>query len=305
MMNVRHLAVFRAVMKSGNVSEAARVLNVSQPAVTKTLQLIEGRIGVPLFRRVKGRLHATAESDLLMPGVDQIFGAVEALERQADEIAGGNIGRISVATNATMSASVTATAIARYGVRRPNVVVHVHALTTRQAIDEVANNVADIGILDAALGDGYVKSEDLCRVSFGCIMPKDHLLVAREVIEPADLRGQPLITFSESTLIGATLRERFRQLQIPLNIAVTTNHSLVACQLARSGRGLALADPFLLLAEIFPDLTIRPLRPTMELRPRLVFPPDRPLSIAAREFAETVKEVVGELIPTSPLLAPA
>src|SRR5580693_2527309 len=77
MINVRHLAVFRAVMKTGSVSAAARVLNVSQPAITKTLQLVESRIGVPLFRRLKGRLHATAESMLLMPGVDQIFGAVE------------------------------------------------------------------------------------------------------------------------------------------------------------------------------------------------------------------------------------
>lgn len=136
-------------------------LNVSPAVVPRTLQLIEGCIDVPLFRRVKGRLHGLRDCG-----------------RQYRPRFG--------TTNATMSASVTATAIARYGVRRPNVVVHVHALTTRQAIDEVANNVVDVGILDAALGDGYVKSEDLCRVSFGCIMPKgqpnDRLLASLEAL---------------------------------------------------------------------------------------------------------------------------
>jgi DNA-binding transcriptional LysR family regulator len=304
MINVRHLAVFRAVMKTGSVSAAARVLNVSQPAITKTLQLVESRIGVPLFRRLKGRLHATAESMLLMPGVDQIFGAVEDVERLADEIAGGNVGRVSVATNATLSASVTAEALSRYRLRRPNVVIHVHALSSRQVIDEVANSQVDIGIVDAALGEGYLQSEELCKAYFGCVLPKDHRLAGQEAIEPGDLRDEALITFQETTLVGAILRERFRQLHTPLNIVVTTNLSLIACLLTRSGRGLALVDPFLLLSDLFPDLVMRPLKPAVELRPRIVFPPDRPLSIVAREFAETVKQTVADLVPTSPLLAP-
>lgn len=307
MINVRHLAVFRAVMKTGSVSAAARVLNVSQPAVTKTLQLIESRIGVPLFRRMKGRLHATAESGLLMPGVDQIFGAVEDLERLADEIVGGNVGRISVATNATLSASVTTAAISRYRIRRPNVVFHVHALSTRQVIDEVSNSLVDIGILadDVALGEEYLQSEELCKAFFGCVLPREHRLARQEAIEPVDLRDEMLITFHEATLVGAILRERFRQLEVPLNIAVTTNLSLVACLLTRGGGGLALVDPFLLLSDMFPDLVMKPLRPAVELRPRLVFPPDRPLSIVAREFADTVKETVADLVATSPLLAPS
>jgi len=118
------------------------------------------------------------------------------------------------------------------------------------------------------------------------------------------LRDEALITFHEATLVGAILRERFRQLQTPLNIVATTNQSLLACLLTRSGRGLALIDPFLLLSDLFPELVMRPLKPAVELRPRLVFPPDRPLSIAAREFADTVRETITALVPTSPLLAP-
>lgn len=304
MINVRHLAVFRAIMKTGTVSEAARVLNVSQPAVTKTLQLIERRIGIPLFRRENGRLHATAESMLLMPNVDQIFGAVKDLERQADEIAGGNVGRLTVAANANLSASITAAAISRYRLRRPKVLIHVNALSTRQVVEEVASSQVDIGILDTVQGDAFLKSDELCKAFFGCIMPKDHRLARYKAIDPVDLRGETLITFQETTLLGAILREQVRQLKVPLNIAVTTNLSLVACLLTRSGQALALIDPFLLLSDMFPDLVVKPLRLALELRPRIVFPPDRPRSIVAREFAETIKEIVAELIPTSPLLAP-
>ena len=62
MINVRHLGVFRAVAKTGSVSAAARVLHVSQPAVTKTLHLLEEELQMQLFQRIKGRL-------LITPGV--------------------------------------------------------------------------------------------------------------------------------------------------------------------------------------------------------------------------------------------
>lgn len=113
-----------------------------------------------------------------------------------------------------------------------------------------------------------------------------------------------LITFHEAILVAAILYERFRQIEVPLNIAVTTNLSLIACLLTRGGGGLALLDPFLLLPDMFPDLVMKRLRPAVELRPRLVFAPDRPLFIVAREFAETVKETVADLVATSPLWRP-
>jgi DNA-binding transcriptional LysR family regulator len=304
-INVRHLAVFRAVMKTGSVSAAARMLNVSQPAVTKTLQQVESGIGVPLFRRIKGRLQATPESTLLMPKVDQVFGAVDEVEHLAEEIAGGDVGRISIATVATLSASVTAVAVARYRKKRPNVIIQLEALSTRQVIEQVSNNLVDVGIIDAALGEGYLAFHELCVADIGCVVPRNHRLAGYAAIEPEDLRGEVLITFAETTVIGFLLRERFRQLDAPINISITTNQALVACRLAAIGTGLGLIDPFLLLSDMFPSLTIIPIKPAVQLRPRIVFPPNRPLSIVAREFVETVKETVNDLIPQSALLKQA
>ena len=61
-MNLRQIEVFRAVMITGSVSGAARLLHVSIPAVSRLLSHTETRLGFLLFERVKGRLHATAEA---------------------------------------------------------------------------------------------------------------------------------------------------------------------------------------------------------------------------------------------------
>jgi DNA-binding transcriptional LysR family regulator len=303
--NVRHLAVFRAVMKTGSVSAAARVLNVSQPAVTKTLQLIEARLRVKLFQRVKGRLQPTAEGVLLLPGVDQIFGAMGDVDRLAQEIAGGSVGHISLATNATLSASITATAIARHRVKRPNVTFAVQALSTRQAVEEVTNSQVDLAVIDNVTDKGHHSSRVLCRAYIGCVIPSRHRLARKKAVTPNDLAKEPLITFSENTVVGVLLRENFRRLAIPINVAMTTNHSLMACVAVRNGAGVALLDPFLILSGLFPDLVVRPLQPPIELRPGIIFPTDRPLSVAAREFMDSIQDVVDELLPTSSLLASA
>ena len=58
-MNLRELEIFRAIMLGGSITEAANMLNVSQPAVSIALRHAEDKLGVALFLREKGRIHPT------------------------------------------------------------------------------------------------------------------------------------------------------------------------------------------------------------------------------------------------------
>ena len=112
MINVRHLAVFRAVMQMGTVSGAARMLNVSQPAVTKSLQLLESHLGVTLFERVKGRLKPAGDSEILMPEIDRLFSMILSVEQLAEEVRRGHKGHVAIATVGTLASSLVASAVA-------------------------------------------------------------------------------------------------------------------------------------------------------------------------------------------------
>ena len=62
MVNLRHVEVFYAIMRAGTLTEAARALNVSQPAVSAALKQLERQLNMRLFDRVGGRLRATPEA---------------------------------------------------------------------------------------------------------------------------------------------------------------------------------------------------------------------------------------------------
>ena len=64
-ISVREMDVFRCVMQSGSVTNAAITLNISQPAVSRMLQQAEERLGFRLFEREKKRLKPTTEAQTL------------------------------------------------------------------------------------------------------------------------------------------------------------------------------------------------------------------------------------------------
>lgn len=65
-MKIKQLEVFNAIMTTGSISSAARLLHLSVPAVSQTLAQTENYLGFLLFKRVKGRLHPTQEAYTLV-----------------------------------------------------------------------------------------------------------------------------------------------------------------------------------------------------------------------------------------------
>lgn len=299
MLNVRHLAVFRAVVKTGSVSAAARTLHISQPAVTKTVRLLEEGIGLPLFARIKGRLVSTAESEALMPEIERLFGNVEAVKHLADEIREGFSGSVTIATVATLSATLVATTIKRFHKQHPRVRFDIQALSTRHVIDYVTNNQVDIGILDVPATGVDLEVKELCRSEVGCVMRADHPLAARKFLTPKDIAGQTIISFAEDTLVGWGLREAFHASGVQSHITVTVNHTLTAYALVEAGVGLAVVDAFPMLSGTHPNLVIRPFRPNIETRPRVVLSKARPVSLITRKFVGEITTVMEDMIAGS------
>jgi hypothetical protein len=64
LIHLRYIEI-QAILQAGTLTDAASLLNISQPAATKLLKQAERRLGFPLFVRVKGQWHLTPESHLL------------------------------------------------------------------------------------------------------------------------------------------------------------------------------------------------------------------------------------------------
>lgn len=295
MLNVRQLRVLRTVMQTGSVSAASRILHISQPAVTKSIHLIESTVGMALFARIKGRLVQTPEAEEMLPELDRLFGTLQSIEELAERVRDGFVGQIRVATVAALSSSVVGAAMVRFQRERTGVRFDIRALSTRHVIDYVSHDQVEIGVIDIPINNPEIEMRELCTAEIGCVMSSGHSLARSRTITPAMLSNENLITFAEDTLTGASLRETLRTAGKPFRIVYTTNQTLSAYSLVRSGAGIALVDPFPSLDGSFGDLVVRPFRPATELKAQIILSRRKPTSQLALDFVETLKSVSKEL----------
>jgi len=72
-MRLRHIELFHAIYTTGSITNAAKMLHISQPSVSKVLTHAELQLGFHLFERIKGKLIPTKEAEILFGEVDKIY----------------------------------------------------------------------------------------------------------------------------------------------------------------------------------------------------------------------------------------
>src|SRR4051812_3521608 len=94
MLDVGKLATLRAVVAHGSFSAAGEALNLTQPAVSRQVSLLERRLGTQLVRRTQQGVRPTEAGRLLVEHADAILGRLALAEAQVADLAGLRRGRL-------------------------------------------------------------------------------------------------------------------------------------------------------------------------------------------------------------------
>ena len=113
-LNLRQIEVFRAVMTTGSISGAAKLLFVSQPAVSRLLSHTEQRLGFALFERIKGRLYPTPESRQLFREVETVYAGVRRVGELASELSERRSGILHLVSSPSIGHMLVSLTISRF-----------------------------------------------------------------------------------------------------------------------------------------------------------------------------------------------
>lgn len=297
-MNFRQLEVFWAVMRCQGITDAARMLEVSQPAVSKMLRQTETQMGMRLFQRVKGRLVPTREAEELFPEVDRIFQDIGGLRRFVKELRHGHSGILRVAASASLCASVAPRATTLFRNSNPGVKVILSEVEAGSIGEQLGKGQVDLALMFGPFSAASAGVEEMTVTEMVCVMKDGHALAGHEQIEPKDLADVPVIGPGSEAGIGAQLDEMFRKSGRKRRVDIEVGSAGIACALAAQGSGVALVDA--LAARSAPNsgsgrLAVRPLRPRVPVQVLVAYPSLRPLSEPARSFIDLLKGDMGQL----------
>ncbi len=291
-MNLRQMEVFHAIMSAGSVTGAARLLNVTQPAVSTVLRHCETQLRVKLFDRIGGRLHPTPEAHAIYPDIANIFQRVDTVTRMTRDLVDGRLGHVTVAATFSAANGPLAAAVARFVRARPAVQVSIQALPSAQVIDRVARREADFGLCYGPARDPAIEAEVLEASEIACIMPRTHPLASRDVVTIDDLAGQDIITYGPHTAIGTPIEEAFGAACLAFKRRIQVNYSMTAFILAAEGAGIAMVEPMLLHAASMPCLVARPIHPRIEVHTMLIHAIGRPPTKTSNKLVALIREQI-------------
>lgn len=283
-MNARQVEIFHAVMRCGTVTDAARHLGISQPAVSKAIALAEADLRIKLFRRIKGRLLPTLEAESLLSDADHVIRSLDRLQRFAGDLREGKAGLLRVAASSSLAVSVVPAALARFHRDKPGVKTISHLLPAEQVANMVSTNQVDLGVTLSPVHAPATRVRNAAATEMVCALPEGHPLAALDVVGPADLQGEPLVSYNSRTFFGRILDEAFEKEGVVRRVAVEVAMALTAASLVRAGAGVAILDGFLPAAG-HSGIAWRPFRPRIVLPVNLLSSESRPLSRFADEFA--------------------
>ena len=187
-LSIRQLTTFREVMRAGSISQAARALGRTQPAVSAMIAALERELGFALFLRAQGKLTPTPEARFFLEETEEILGRLDQARQTLAGISKLESGHLRVACHPAASGVFLPGALTGFLAGRPDVRVSLMMRTSRVVEDLIASQQFDLGVAEAPAPRASIRQTDF-DLDCVCVLAAGHPLADRAAIAPADLDG--------------------------------------------------------------------------------------------------------------------
>lgn len=242
-LNLRQIEAFKAVIEHGTVSQAATVLGVSQPAVSKLLAHLEADSGLHLFDRVRGKLAVTPHGMRLYEEIDRIFTGLRQVEQAVDSIRRDEQRTLFVGVLPALSGSFIRRVTMTFLRHHPDVRVNIQTRGSQFLADWLATRQIDVALVGSRVDNPYIDREPMFRQPLMCALPVNHELTRKRVIRAPDLAGLPFVAFGADSQTHQLVQSAFDRTGIRLNVVLDTNTAPTACEFVAAGLGVSLFHP--------------------------------------------------------------
>lgn len=282
-MNLRQVEAFRAVMKTGQMTVAAELMSITQPAVSRLIKDFERATMLKLFERRGNQITPTQEAVTLMKEVERAYIGLSRIAHVAEEISRQSAGRLRIAAMPALGNGILPRFLADFLRDKPNVQASLNGLPSSMVIEAVASGQADIGYADGPLErPGFSIETRSYRAVVA--MPSHHPLAQKKLIEPADLAYERMITLEPGTIFA--MRVEVALAGIPRSSSIETRLSHTALNLVAADAGITIIDPT--SASEFKDrgVVIRPFSMFIEAGFLVLEPDDKTASALSQTFKQ-------------------
>ncbi len=319
-MRLRHIEIFEAIRRTGSLTEAAAALHISQPAASKLLAHAESQLGFKLFDRVKGRLVATREAEILTPEIARLSQDLSSVRRLASNLRDRPNGHLRLGCAPALGLGLLPGVVRDSRDAQPGVTFDIHTHHSAELVQGLLTRELDLAITFdtndypglTRMGLGHTELVHLSRRAAQGPLRLSELSEARGVEASgagasgaaalgASASGSPaaadtLIVLDASDASGALLQLALDAQGLAPQVAIQVQTHYVACALVDAGCGDAIVDAITAQAMLRPGMTLRRLEPALRVPISIMTRNQDPLSALHRDLIERLRAACAALL---------
>ncbi|MGT2428435.1 LysR family transcriptional regulator [Cupriavidus basilensis] len=302
-MEIRQLEAFAAVMTSGSVTAAGRLLGRSQPAITRLIQELESEIGFALFARSGPRVSPTERGFLLYEEVEHALVGLQQIRARAAEIAREENRSLQIAATPALAAGLLPLALAG---NRPDHAtagtgtashIHINSASPEKVVHSVLTGAAEIGLTSLPLEHRGVTVHWIGQAACVAAVRADDPLAALATIPLSACSGRRIVTMQNPYRLRRRLDEAFARAGVEPAALIDTNSSLNALTAVRAGLGIAVLEPVTARGVPLADIVVRPIDADIPFYFGVITPQTRPASAAVLALIDSLATAARQLLP--------
>ncbi|MCM2461187.1 LysR family transcriptional regulator [Pseudomonas sp. CG7] len=242
MFELAQLRCFTTVATELNFRRAAERLNMTQPPLSRQIQLLEHHLGVELFTRSTRSVALTAAGRAFFIEAQNLLEQAQQAAEAAKRFAKGDIGSVTISFVGSAVYEFLPKVIAEARLKQPQVKIVLAEMNTYQQHEALRARRIDLGIVRSPLLETGYATECLVREPFVLAVPAGHPLASAETVSVQVLDGQPFLMYSHAAYppFNELLTGMLRSARVAPQFVQWLGSSLTILALVNAGMGLAL-----------------------------------------------------------------
>lgn len=307
-MNLKQLTAFREVMLTGSVSEAARNLFRTQPAISAMISSLEKELGSALFVRRGGRLHPVPEAHYLFEESGSILDQLATTERNMKSLHDLKSGTLYIACMPGPSVFFLPKLISDFVADNDGIDVKLTTRTSRQVEQMISSQRYDVGLADSHLinqSEAGLLEQEIIDCDCICAMHKDDPLANKEYITPMDLADKPLASLYIDHPQSAKIRNAFQMAGVEYKIRFEAQFFIPLFTFIENELAYAIVDAiseysYKIYKQGHEKLIFKPFLPRIPLAVSIMTPSHRPPSNLAKAFTQLLRTELHRIAQSDP-----
>lgn len=290
-MDTHQITAFIAVAENGSFTLAAERLYLTQPAISKRINLLEQFLGNRLFDRIGKRVQLTEAGRVLMPHAKKILREMEDTRNAVHNLSDSVSGRLVLASSHHVGLHRLPPVLKQYSLQYPDVSIDISFQDSEKAYEQILHGEIEVAVVTLSnIQMQKIVSQDLW-VDELCIMTsQDHALTRYKTVNLQDLLEYPAILPGQNTFTRQLIENIFQKQDLRLEVGMSTNYLETIKMMVSVGMAWSILPRTML----DPSLRVMPVK-NFKLQRQLgyVYHQEHTLSNAASSFIETLQHYRG------------